>query len=103
MFLFYARAALGVLLGLAFSPLGLVIVVAMVAAGYGIANERKWGYWLGVAVAALALVPFLLIVMYDGPERLFEMNVLLGLAIPVAQFALLVHPQSREHVRIWFH
>ncbi len=52
--LLYLNAALDLLLSFGgISPIGLVLVVGQVAAGWGIANEKKWGYWLGVAMALL--------------------------------------------------
>lgn len=80
----------------------LLIAVASGAAGFGIANEKKWGYILGVVISTIALL-FLARVLYvDGVGRLFDVNVLLASVFPVAQFALLVHPQSRDYQRIWF-
>ena len=80
---------------------------AMAAAGFGIANERKWGYWLGVAAAALPLVARVLLAFgigFDDPLRSvnpFTYNEL-GLIFEVGLFVVLVHPQSREYQRIWF-
>lgn len=103
MFLLYIDAAFGLLFGAVFAfPIGTVIVIGSALAGLGIANEMRWGWQLGVAVSALALVPFVLLVLSDGIGVLFGLGVLLSLLFPVAQFALLVHPQSREHQRIWF-
>jgi len=103
MFLLYIDAAFGVLFGAVFAfPLGTVIVIGSALAGLGIANELRWGWQLGVAVSALALLPFVLLAMVDGVGALFSPANLLSLLFPVAQFALLVHPQSRDHQRIWF-
>ena len=80
-------------------PIEIAIAVGSGAAGYGIANDRKWGYWLGVAVSVLALVPYVL-------ALLAGINILSGspinLMFAVAQFALLVHPMSRDYQKIWF-
>ena len=98
-FLMYLDAAFLAVFGGLFSIFGLVFIAGYVAAGYGIANERKWGYWLGVAIAgfflALALLPlaFGASIISTG---------LLGLVFAAAKFALLVHPMSREYQRIWF-
>jgi peptidoglycan/LPS O-acetylase OafA/YrhL len=78
----------------------LVVVAGGVAAGYGIANERKWGYRLGVVIAALPLVVLLYVCVTEQISP-FEFNVI-TLMFNVAVFALLVHPQSREYERIWF-
>lgn len=82
------------------SLLRLLLPVAGVAAGWGIANERRWAYNLGIAVAALPLVARLVFSIRTGTSPL---NVdLIGLMFDVALFALLIHPQSREYQRIWF-
>ena len=97
-FLLYADAVIGALLGGLFSPVTLVILVGSAAAGYGIANEFKWGYLLGVGIAALGLLPFVLALAAGGNP----LRDPIGLMFAVAKLALLVHPQSREYQRIWF-
>ena len=74
-------------------PLGTVLVVGPVAAGWGIANEKKWGYWLGVGLAVLQ-VAFMLLY--------FSVGAVLNLIFYVALVALLLHPQSRAYRRTWF-
>ena len=101
-FLLYINAVFGVLFGEIFSPIGLVLVVAQAAAGLGIANERKWGYWLGVAAATFGLLPFVLIIASDGVGSIFDIALLINLVFPAALFALLLHPMSRDYQRIWF-
>jgi hypothetical protein len=76
------------------------VPAASVAAGYGISNERKWGYKLGVAVAALPLVVLLFVCVREQVSPL-DFPVI-STMFNVAEFALLVHPQSREYERIWF-
>ena len=98
-FLLYANAFFAVFDMLSyrfFAVLSLGIVAAAVAAGYGIANERKWAYYLGIAVA---FMPFLLRLYYG--IGLLSGNVI-SLMFDIALVALLVHPQSREYQRIWF-
>ncbi|MHB8669576.1 MAG: hypothetical protein ACYDAD_03295, partial [Acidimicrobiales bacterium] len=71
-----------------------------IAAGYGIANERKWGYLVGLAVAVLPLAARLYVaVKYQVSPLSFDV---LGLLFEGALVALLVHPQSRDYQRIWF-
>ena len=105
-FLLYIDAffsALSVLSGFA-SVYSIAILAATLGAGFGIANEKRWGYVLGVAVSALAFLPFLLAVFVssDGLGRLFDLDVLIQLLFPVAQLALLLHPMSRQYQRVWF-
>ena len=101
-FLLYINAAFGVLFGEIFSPLGLVIVVGQAVAGFGIANEKRWAYWLGVGVAALALLPYIFLIAADGVGAIFNISLLISLLFPVALFALLLHPMSRDYQRVWF-
>ncbi len=72
-----------------------VVYGAQVAAAYGIANERRWGYGLAVGLAALALVLALV------GSAIFRRNII-GLMFDIALIALLLHPQSRDYQRIWF-
>ena len=77
---------------------GLLLVgMGMAAAGFGIANDRRWGWWLGVTMAGLSVVARLTWFGYGS-----SMTFLLSLVFPVALFALLVHPHSRGLQRIWF-
>ena len=106
-FLLYFNAAFGLLFGS--SPLfffgflpGLVLTLGMAAGGYGIANEKRWGYYLGVGTAGLSLVPFAAYVVSNGLGSLFQLALLMSLVFPVALFVLLVHPMSRQYQRIWF-
>ena len=116
-FLLYARAVftaflgtgtgLGVALATDFQDVNrienlarLVVVVGGALGGYLIANERKQGYALGIAVAALPLVAIVIAMVR------FQYNPLngdlVGLLFDIALFALLLHPQSRSYVRLWF-
>jgi hypothetical protein len=94
--LLYINAAFSALAGGLFSPLGLLIAAGGVGAGYGIANQKKWGYALGVAMAVL---PFVLQLVFLGNP--FAVG-LISLMFEIALLALLLHPQSREYQRIWF-
>jgi hypothetical protein len=95
-FLLYLNGAFTLLFGGLFYALGAVVIVGSVAAGYGIANERKWGYFLGVG---MALLPFALVIATGS--SVFSGG-LLNLLFEVALVALLLHPQSRDYQRIWF-
>ena len=94
--LLYINAAFSALAGGLFNPLGLLIAAGGVGAGYGIANQKKWGYALGVAMAVL---PFVLQLLFLGNP--FAVG-LVSLMFEIALLALLLHPQSREYQRIWF-
>ncbi len=92
----YINAVLGLITGrfLILSGVGVVLVVlGPVAAGWGIANEKNWGYWLGVVLTAITVA--LLVVS-------FGLGGVILLLFYVALLALLLHPQSREYRKTWF-
>ena len=85
-----------------FNPISLLVIGGEVASGFGIANERKWGYYLAVGMATVGLMlrawPLI-----GELTLIFNPWFLLSILFPVALFALLVHPMSREYQKIWFH
>jgi hypothetical protein len=92
--LMYINAALGILFGAALlNPLVAILVLGPVAAGWGIANEKKWGYWLGLT---LAILQVLFLVFY------FSYGSVITLIFYIALVALLLHPESRAYRRTWF-
>ena len=98
-FLLYFDAAILVLTGGFVSELGFPLAAGSAGGAYGMANSKKWGYGLSVAVAILGLVlPFVFGVSLASMIRYNTVQLMLGVAL----MALLVHPQSREHQRIWF-
>jgi hypothetical protein len=99
--LLYLKAALTVLFGLVLGGTGLLLVAGYVAGGFGIANERRWGYQLAV-VAAFA--PFVFRYLILGWSGVFPTTFsgLLAIAFDVLLVALLLHRESREYQRIWF-
>jgi hypothetical protein len=91
--------AVVLLLNLAiFSALGLFIVVGLAAGGFGIANEKKWGYTLAVIASVLHVLLFLTF----GLRSLNHLEVLIPFIFAAALVGLLLHPMSREYQRIWF-
>ena len=100
-FLLYANAVLALLFGA--HPLLLLSSIAGAFGAYGIANSRRWGYRIGVASSAIEML-FLVVLPFlrFGPELAFDLNYLILIVFPVALFCALVHPESREHQRIWF-
>jgi len=111
-FLLYFEAVSVVLAFLLFGRVGIVgllLIGVHVAAGYGIANERKWGWYLGIGLSVLALLPFVYRVLPFLPQLTLVSSFLryfggglLALIFGAAQLALLVHPQSRDYGRVWF-
>ena len=75
-------------------------IVASVAGGFGIANEKKWGYWLALVAAIAPLTARLIVLVF---EQISPFNSdPISLMFDIALVALLVHPQSRDYQRIWF-
>ena len=95
-FLLYINAAFILIRGGFLSLFGLAFIIGGVAAGFGIANEKRWGYGLGLA---MAFVPFVIRLAFGG--SLLGAG-LISLMFDIALVALLLHPQSREYQRIWF-
>ena len=93
----YLDAVLGVIF--AFYPLGLLIYAALAVGGYGVANEKKWGYTVAV-VGAVAQVLVLLAAF--GSSTFTTLGPLISFFFDAALVALLVHPMSRDYQRIWF-
>jgi hypothetical protein len=98
-FLLYFRAFFSLLVGLfGGAPLGILIGAGQAGAAFGIANEKRWGYSLGLAAS---FAPAALRVLSSGPGALLRENPI-TLLFEVALIALLLHPQSRDYQRIWF-
>jgi hypothetical protein len=83
---------------LRFHPVLILVGIGSAVAAYSIANERKFGYVLGIVMAFL---PAAFRVWFFGLDALFGVD-LISLMFEVALIALLLHPQSREYQRIWF-
>lgn len=85
-------------------PLGLIAVGAYVYGAYGIANELKRGYQVAV-VASFIPLAIRLVLFAVGRESLgyviFSGSVL-NVIFEYALIALLLHPMSREHQKVWF-
>ena len=96
--LFYLHAGSALLFGQYIDGVILLVIIGGVAAGYGIANEQKWGYGLGLLVA---FFPFVYRVVHYGLNYIFS-GPLLSVMFEVALVVLLLHRQSREYERIWF-
>ena len=93
----YLTAAFGLLwIVLGIKPLFELVPLALGVAGFGVANEKRWAYGLGIALAALNVLQDV------GVLALGAFGFLITLVFAVALFVLLVHPQSREYQRIWF-
>ena len=77
----------------------LTIAVGKVMAAFGIANERRWGYKLGVVVAVVPVALLVLLAVTDTPSWLWADA--FGLLFDIALVALLLHSASRDYQRNW--
>jgi len=94
----YLNAALSILyLILVGATLPLILLVAAVGAN-GIANEKRWGYWVAVVAASAYVVTQL--IAFVTFSRTF--GLVLNLAFAIMLVVLLLHPESRRYQRIWF-
>ena len=77
----------------------LLLLVALVGGGLGIANEKKYGFRLALSAAIYSVVATLWIGTQYSVELL---GFLLRLMVDIVLLVLLLHPQSKEYRRIWF-
>ena len=91
-------------------PLGIAGVALHVGGGWLMANDRKLGWKLAVAAS---FTPFVLrFIAYTDIERITSSSVglyrkltggsTLSAIFEVALCALLLHPHSRQHQKIWY-
>ncbi|MFM8563980.1 MAG: hypothetical protein ACKOCE_08880 [Acidimicrobiia bacterium] len=84
--------------------IGLAVIASFILGGLLMANDRRWGWRLGLFAA---FSPFLLRFWilsgsrFDIWDRISGGNTI-SLIFDVALCALLLHPQSREHQRVWY-
>lgn len=94
------------------SALGAVLLIASLGANvygaYGIANELKRGYQVAVVAAFLPFIVRIIVVLQVGASFTSNLGFILvpgdiiNAIFVYALIGLLLHPQSREHQRIWF-
>ncbi len=83
---------------------GLAVIASFILGGLLMANDRRWGWRLGLFAA---FSPFLLRFWilsdsrFDMWDRISGGNTI-SLIFDVALCALLLHPQSREHQKLWY-
>ncbi|MGD9704323.1 MAG: hypothetical protein AB7Q42_21610 [Acidimicrobiia bacterium] len=83
---------------------GIAIIAAYVGGAFLMANERKIGYVLAIVAAFSPFVVRLWLLNGTGLSLFDKLtgNNTIGFIFEVALCALLLHPQSRSHQRIWF-
>ena len=96
-FLLYFNAALAFLFGGFLSPYGIALIAGMAGGAFGMANDKRWGYYLSVAMAFIGLA----FILSNGLDSAVRFDTI-SLMFAVALVALLLHPQSRDYQRIWF-
>jgi hypothetical protein len=77
-------------------PLAEIVPLALGVAGFGVANEKRWGYRLGVVLAALNVLIDIWVLFLGG------FAILLTLLFAVVLLGLFLHSHSRQYERIWF-
>lgn len=97
-FFCYFNAALAVLSLLLAGPGPALVLLLLGVAAYGIANDRRWAYWSAVVLSCLYLLAQVLFFFAGG-----SFGGVLSLLFAGLLVALLLHPQSREYQRVWFH
>ena len=74
------------------------LIVAFVLGGFGIANDKQWGYVL----AAIAAIYSTLATLWWIADFRIQLGIMLRLMFDALLLVLLFHPHSRDHRRIWF-
>lgn len=96
---YYRQLAYDVLGLFASRILPVVMLIALVGGGLGIANEKKWGFRLAAVAALYSVIATLWIgIRYDTELLGFLLRLMFDLVLVV----LLLHPQSNGYRRIWF-
>ena len=87
------------------SLIGLVVVASFIGGGYLMANDRKIGYRLAL-IAAFSPFALRIWILWSIPGTSvidkITGNDTIGFIFEAALCALLLHPQSREHQRLWY-
>ncbi len=84
-----------------FSAYILLLAPLLLLIAWGLSNEGRWAYWLGIFVSAASLIPVLNDVVHR-PGLLLHLDFLGRLAFPLIVIGLLTQPESREYERVWF-
>lgn len=98
----YITAFFGILSLVGGAAIFAIVPLVIGVAGFGVANEKKWGYGLGVGLSAFNVIESAALLFIVGISALGTLSVLLSLLFAVILFVLYIHPHSREYQRIWF-
>ncbi len=83
------------------AAIAFLLTIGAAAGAFGIANERKWGYGLGIAAGVAPFIVRAVIWQRFGLADAIEWN-LFGLIFDIAVLAALLHRTSGEYQRIYF-
>ena len=75
-----------------------IVIGCLALGGFGVANEKRWGYGLAVVGAVLQVI--VLFAVFGS--AIFSSLLIISFGFDIALVALLLHPMSREYQRIWF-
>jgi hypothetical protein len=75
----------------------LYVFILLAVAAFGVANEKRIGYWAAVVLACLYLLGELALLVTGG-----NLGGVLNLLFAGILVALLLHPESRHYQKIWF-
>jgi hypothetical protein len=94
----YFRAVIGLLFALATGPIGIALLALTVAAAYGVANEKQWGYYCAIAYALISGF----FSLYALTASNFAFDQVISALFTVILVVLTFHPESRAYVKTWF-
>lgn len=101
-------ALLGVLSGQGLGLSGVIVLAGYIYGAAGIASGIKWGWRVAVAVSFLPLALRTLMALgaigglLGNLRFVFLGDSIINAIFEYALIALLLHPQSRDHQKIWF-
>lgn len=82
----------------------LLVIAGYVLGGFLMANDRRLGFRLAL-IGAFSPFALRIWILWQYDFGVFDMitgNNFIGFMFDVALCALLLHPQSREHQRLWY-
>lgn len=91
----------GVLSILGFNTFALLFGLGLAGGAFGIANDKKWGYYLALGITGVELL-FLVWAAGGLSGLVTDFRILVSLLFVGGRAALLLHPMSRDYQRVWF-
>jgi hypothetical protein len=75
---------------------------ARVLAAFGIANNARLAYWVGVLTCGVSLLPPIAALVQD-PVLAVHPDFVVLLVLPITVLFALLTPAARDYQRVWFH